>query len=366
MNRKKVIIVILMISILTYFGYKQIYANKVSENTYYGTVEAETVNVSSQIQGNIENINVEEGQTIKAGDIIASMDDSESKIKLDISNISKESAKNELQNLKNGTRQEEINVQEAVVKQFEAQINQGEVLLKQAENNLNLAKKNLDYYKKVYEDNKSLYDNDAISKSQLDSIKFQYDSAYIGYENAKQQVEYAKAQLDSFKSQLIAAKEKLNLLKNGATDNEKLSAQLNLNQAEKSQELSNINYNKTVIKSPINGVVETVNFKKGEFVNVGSPIATILDMNNLYVNIYVSEKDLTKIKLGKTVKLKSDFIKDKEINGKIIYISNKAEFTPMNIVTKEDRTKLVFKVKVKIIDSIDLVRAGMLMDVYLN
>lgn len=366
MSRKKIIPIVLIISILIYFGYKQIYANKVSENIYYGTVEAETVDVSSQMQGNIENINVEEGQTIKIGDIIANLDDSESKIKLDISNITKESAKNELDSVKDGIRQEEINAQKAVVDQFEAQVKQGEALLKQAENNLNLAKKNLDYYKKVYEDNKSLYDSDAISKSQLDAIKVQYDSAYIGYENAKHQAEYAKSQLDSFKSQLIASKEKLNLLKNGATDNEKLSAQLNLNQAEKSQELSNINYNKTIIKSPINGVVETVNFKKGEFVNVGSPVATILDMNNLYVNIYIPEKDLTKVKLGKTVKLKSDFINNKEINGKIIYISNKAEFTPMNIVTKEDRTKLVFKVKVKILDGLDLIRPGMLMDVYLN
>lgn len=125
MSRKKIIPIVLIISILIYFGYKQIYANKVSENIYYGTVEAETVDVSSQMQGNIENINVEEGQTIKIGDIIANLDDSESKIKLDISNITKESAKNELDSVKDGIRQEEINAQKAVVDQFEAQVKQG-------------------------------------------------------------------------------------------------------------------------------------------------------------------------------------------------------------------------------------------------
>ncbi|WDU83033.1 hypothetical protein [Caloramator sp. Dgby_cultured_2] len=59
-------------------------------------------------------------------------------------------------------------------------------------------------------------------------------------------------------------------------------------------------------------------------------------------------------------------MKDKNIKGEIVYISPEAEFTPMNIVTKEDRTKLVFAVKVKILDHLDSVKPGMLLDVLLD
>jgi HlyD family secretion protein len=63
------------------------------------------------------------------------------------------------------------------------------------------------------------------------------------------------------------------------------------------------------------------------------------------------------------VSIKCDYLKDKVISGKVIYISPEAEFTPLNIVTKEDRMKLVFAVKVKILDNLDSIKPGMLLDV---
>lgn len=366
MKAKKLIPIAIMIGMLSYFGYKYTLASETNKNIYYGTIEAETINVVAETQGKIVSINVEEGQRVKIGDIVAGLNDAESKIKLDIANIAKENAQNELNKVEKGNRAEEINAQKAIVSQCESQVSQGEALLKQAQNNLELAKLNLDVKKKNYDNSKTMFEKNLITQNELDLSKNQYDAGVYSYENAKEHVEYANAQLNAFKAQLKAAKEKLNLLVNGATDNTKLSAKLNLNQAEKSAELTKLNGDKNIIKAPIDGVVETVNFKKGEFVNVGSPIATILDTSNMYVTVYVAEKDLPKIKLGQAVKLKSDFIKDKNINGKVTYISSEAEFTPMNIVTKEDRTKLVFKVKIKVLDNLDLVKPGMLMDVYLE
>ncbi|KRQ86541.1 p-hydroxybenzoic acid efflux pump subunit AaeA [Caloramator mitchellensis] len=366
MDKKKFIPIVLVVAVLSYLGYIKIMAKEANGNVYYGTVEAETINVSAETMGKISEINVQEGQTVKLGDLIASLAGDESRIKLDIANINKENAKNELSKLEEGNRVEEINAQRAIVNQAQSQVNQGEALLKQAKNNLDSAKINLDYRKKIYEDYKNLYDNNSISKYEFEAAKNQYDLANVNYKNALEQVNLVKSQLEASKFQLKAAEERLNLLVNGATDKTKQSAKLNLQSAEKSSELSKINYDKNNITAPVDGIVETINFNKGEFVNVGSPVATILDINNVYVNIYVPEKALPEIKLGQDVTLKSDFIKDKTIKGKVVYISPEAEFTPMNIVTKEDRTKLVFKVKVKVVDNLDLVRPGMLMDVVLD
>lgn len=366
MSKKKLIPIILIASLLSYLGYKQISAKQNNTNIYYGTVEAETINVPSELQGKISEIKVEEGQIVKSGDILVFLNDAESRIKLDMSELSKENAENELKKIEDGNRIEEINIQKSIVAQSKSQVNQGEILLNQAQNNLENARINLDYKKKIYEDNKTLYENGSISKYEFDTLKNQYDSALINYKNAAEQIEYAKSQLNSFKAQLNASNEKLNLLLKGATDKTKLTAKLNLSQAEKQEELSKINFDKNIITSPAYGIVETVNFNKGEFVNIGSPVATILDINNMYVKIYVPEKILSSIKTGQEVSLSSDFIKDKKIKGKIIYISPEAEFTPMNIVTKEDRTKLVFEVKIKILDGLDILKPGMLIDVSLN
>jgi HlyD family secretion protein len=86
----------------------------------------------------------------------------------------------------------------------------------------------------------------------------------------------------------------------------------------------------------------------------------------MWVKVYVPESILPSIRLNKEVTLKSDFLKDKTIKGKIIYISPEAEFTPMNIVTKKDRMKLVYEVKIKILDNLESVKPGMLMDVNLK
>ncbi|CCJ34117.1 HlyD family secretion protein [Caloramator australicus] len=364
--KKRIIPIILLLVTLSYLGYKKVLSKTSNENTYYGIVEVETVNASFEIAGRIKEIFVQEGQEIKEGDKLASLYSKEGEIKFEMANLSKEGALNELDRVKEGSRREEIDIQKALVEQAKSQVEQGQALLNQARNNLNIAKINLDYKRKIYEDYKELYDKNSISKFELDNAKNQLDLAEKNYVNAKEQLNFAQSQVESFNANLKAQEAKLKLLTSGATDNMIKSASIGAEQAEKNLELSKINIDKYTLTSPIDGIVETVNYNKGEFLQTGSPIVTILDKNNMYVKIFVPEKVLPDIKLGQNVILKSDFMKDKNIKGEIVYISPEAEFTPMNIVTKEDRTKLVFAVKVKILDHLDSVKPGMLLDVLLD
>lgn len=337
--------------------------NRNDEFIFSGTAEADEINITSEIAGRLKDIKVQEGQRIDAGTIIASIDSPESLIKLQQSEISLKSAQNDLSKINEGSRAEEIKVQQAMVSQAEAAAKQGEALVKQAKSNLDIAQANYDYKLKIYNDTKTLYDSGFESQSALDSIKNAVDNAKSVRDNASYALDSAKAQLDSFKAQLNAAKQKLNILVNGATERDKNTVQYGVDLANKNYELSKLAFNKSNITAVSGGVIESINYKQGEYVTPGNPIATLLDIQNMYVKIYVPEKMLPQINLGKEVAIKSDFLKDKTIKGKITYISPEAEFTPMNIITKKDREKLVFAVKVKILDNTESIKPGMLLDV---
>ena len=85
----------------------------------------------------------------------------------------------------------------------------------------------------------------------------------------------------------------------------------------------------------------------------------VSDLSSVDLVVYVSEEDLGKVQLGQTANIKTDTYKDKTYEGKVIYISPEAEFTPKNIQTKDERTKLVFAVKIKIPNPNYELKAGM-------
>lgn len=333
------------------------------EFIYSGTAEADKYNITSETAGRVKEMKVEEGQAIKEGDLVALLDTTEGSVKLEQSELALKSAQNELDKVNEGTRTEEINAQKAAIAQSEALVAQGQAALNQAVNNAAAAQTNYDYKAKLYNDAKADFEKGIGTQAALDSLKNALDNAKAALDNSKLSVESAKSQLNGSKAQLQAANQKLNLMANGATGKTKTGVQYGVENASKGVELSKLALDKGNILSSTAGIIETINFKKGEYVAPGNPIATLLDIKNMYVKIYVPEKVLPSLKLDQEVTMTTDFIKDKTIRGKITYISPEAEFTPMNIVTKKDRMKLVYGVRVKILDNIDEIKPGMLMDI---
>lgn len=364
--RPIIIFAVILIGLSTFFIIKNNMDKSIDEFQFSGTVEADELNATSEIAGKIKDVKVEEGSRVKAGDIIAELDSSENTIRLKEAEISLQNAENELGKVTDGNRAEDINAQEEVVKQGEALVNQGQSELETAQNNLNNAQANYDYRKKLYDNEAALNKNGYESDQNLDTTKNNLDNAETALNNAKSAFNSANSEMDNYKAQLAAATDKLNLLVNGATDKDKTTAQYGVEQAQAEYDLSKLTLDKDNIKAASDGVVETVNFKNGEYVSPGSPIVTLLDNKSMYIKVYVPEKILPYIKLNKEVSMKSDFMKDKVIKGEVSYISPEAEFTPMNIVTKEDRTKLVYEVKIKVLDNLDVVKPGMLLDVELK
>jgi len=162
-------------------------------------------------------------------------------------------------------------------------------------------------------------------------------------------------QLDDINSQVDIVNQKIDniQIQRNSVLAEKQSLQAQINQV-------NDLISKCLIRSPAEGTV-LVNFvKQGEFVAPGKPLFTIQDMNRLTLKAYVSETQLTQIKLNQKVKVEVDAIEGtQQLSGKIIWISSEAEFTPKQIQTKEERRNLVYAIKVKVDNQSGILKIGM-------
>lgn len=354
----------ILIAILLYFIVDYIVAKR-EDKIYYGVLEMDKINVSSEIPGKIEVLYVDDGYVVKKGQELVAIDDKENRLKVENSEINLKSSENQLQKTLDGTREEQIAAQREVVKQLETQVDQGRKNLVTLTSSFKFAVSNLENKKKIYNDTKDLFNKKFESQYNLDVARLNYENAQNQFITAQNSLENGKEALLGYEAQKKAADENLRYMVNGFSKRDVESDKLKLQSSEKGLELAKVYADKNKLVSPIDGLVESVNLKIGEVVNPGIAVVTMLDMNNLWTKIYVPEKILPLIKLNQKVTVKSDFI-DKDYEGEIVYIASDSEFTPMNIVTKKDRMKLVYEIKVKVLNNDGGLKSGMLVGVDLG
>lgn len=121
------------------------------------------------------------------------------------------------------------------------------------------------------------------------------------------------------------------------------------------------NINKSYIKIPINGMIQTKYAKQGEFAQPGKTLFKISNTENIILRAYVTANYLTQIKINSGAKIYADFgeTEKKEYQGNVVWISDKAEFTPKTIPTRDERSNLVYAVKIKVNNNDGLLKKGM-------
>jgi HlyD family secretion protein len=118
-------------------------------------------------------------------------------------------------------------------------------------------------------------------------------------------------------------------------------------------------FDERLISAPVSGTVLVKAVEKGELAIVGSAIVTMADLSEVYLTVYLAEKDVGKVNLGEEVTIYVDSYPDEKFTGRISYISDKAEFTPKVIQTKEERVTQVFAIKIKIANPENKLKPGM-------
>lgn len=120
-----------------------------------------------------------------------------------------------------------------------------------------------------------------------------------------------------------------------------------------------------VIYSPISATVLSRNLEVGEMAFPGSAILTVGDLSVPWIRVYVSAVDLKYVSLGRKAFVMVDAYPDEKFYGKVVAISNKAEFTPKTIQTKDERVKLMYAVKIRLENPKGKLKAGMPADAYI-
>ena len=339
MKKKLVFIVIVLVLItLSVLGYRNYLNRPAGVITYSGTIEGTELPVQPELGGRIVDLPVREGQIIKAGDIVAKLEDSQAKISLASAKSQQTQAQAKLNDLLGGARVEEIRRLEYVVTQTKT--------------NLAALEPNIKFEEEDLATNRKLYEGGAVSKQVVDAQQNKIATLKAQYQGVQASVDVAQASVDQAQAGNTQP----------AIQAQKAAVDITAH-AVKAAEL---NLSKLIIKSPSSGQVLYKHVELGQVVNPGTTLVTLLNPNNLWIKVFIPETKLNLVKVGGVVSIAVDSYPDKTFKGQIQYISNQAEFTPKNVQTKEERTTTVYAVKISITEGKDQLKAGMPADVTLQ
>ena len=284
-----------------------------------GTFEVDEVIVSSEIPGKILSFNVHEGDSIPKNKIVGEID---------------------AENLSLQKEQVEATIQALSEKKADV-LPQVSLLQKQLAVQQSQLK-NLLHEKTRFE---NLLKQDAATGKQVDDINAQVDVAQKQIEVTQQQINVQRNTVSTQNRSIMSQGKPL----------EKQVAEIN----DKIQ--------KSNIVNPIAGTVITKYAEEGELTSAGKALYEIADLSEMTLRAYISGTQLSQIKLNQTVQVFVDNGADKykEMNGIVTWISDKAEFTPKTIQTKDERANLVYAIKIKVKND-GYLKIGMYGEVILN
>lgn len=286
-----------------------------------GNIEVTEANVGFKIPGRIVELAVDEGHSVKAGQLLARLDSAELAAVVMQHRASLQEAMTKLSELKAGSRTQEIERAQANVHAYAA---------------------DLEKARKDFERADVLYKNGAISASQFDAALSAFHAKTAQYKSVQ---------------------ETSSLIKEGPRREDIQAAEYRVKQVHAMVSTSEERLKDATLYAPIAGIVIRKNVELGETLGAGTPAFTIGDLENPWVKVYVKEDRLGQVKLGQKAEVKVDSFKGKTYEGTVTFISSEAEFTPKNVQTEEERVKLVFGVKVRVKNENGELKPGMPADV---
>jgi HlyD family secretion protein len=216
----------------------------------------------------------------------------------------------------------------------------------------------LEYAKSDWDRSQTLFKNDDISKQQYDQARTKYDSATAMLRQAQEKESLVKegprkediagARADVARAQAAVQTAEANRLQVKRQEEELGQRQSEILRTEAQAGISQKQLSDTDITTPIDGVVLVKSAEPGEILAAGTTVVTVGDLEHPWLRAYINETDLGRVKLGQKVKLSTDSYPGKVYWGTVSYIASEAEFTPKQIQTKEERVKLVYRIKIEV------------------
>ncbi len=285
-----------------------------------GTIEATTVDLNVKGAGTITTLDLQEGQVVKKDQLLAELSRSDLAAQRERDALGVLVAEAKLADLGSGARGQEI---------------------KEAMANLNISQINLD-------------------KARLDLDR----AAKLAEEGAlpQQELDQARVNFDLKQNLLDVAQARLSLLQSGTRPSQVSAAAAEVERAKAVLKATESMLADMKIYSPIAGTILSKNYEPGEYVPLGTALATIADLSNLWIKVYIPTDDLPAVKLNQQVHftVSGD---ETQYTGTVSHISSQGEFTPKTIQTKQERTNIVFAVKISVKNPANVLKPGMPADV---
>ncbi len=182
----------------------------------------------------------------------------------------------------------------------------------------------------------------------------------------RQQLVAAEGQVAAATARVEAARAQLDLAVAGPKKEQIGAARGDLQQAEASTAAAATRYADTAVRAPRSGTVSEIVLREGETVSPGSTVVRLLDLRHLWLRVYLPVRQFGRIRMGQTARVRADAYPDKVYPGRVIAVSDEAEFTPKNTQTTEERVKQVFWLKVEVADESGELKPGLPADVELD
>lgn len=288
-----------------------------------GIIEVTQVDVAFEVAGRMIERNVDEGAMVDKGEPVGKLDDREYRLRVERARAAKDSTDAHYRMMTKGSREQEVARALAAREAADAE---------------------LAMQTREYDRINRLHGEGIVAQTDVDRLGNLLASARASHDQAVQQ---------------------LDQLREGFRTEEIEGARADLQRASADLDLAELDLARCQLFAPAAGRVLSKSREPGEMVQPGTPIVTLGDLSRPWVNVYVGERDLGKVHLGMAAQVTVDSFPTQPFNGKVTFISERAEFTPKNIQTPDERVKLVYRVKVEVDTRDEALKPGMPADAVL-
>lgn len=295
-----------------------------------GHVEATDVRVAPEVGGRIVNLPLKEGDRVEVGAVVLGLDTRDAQLAIDRARAEQRAAEAQLRLLQAGSRPEEIRQSDA-----QAQAARDEAQAARAE--LAAAEADLQRFEALLEAN-------AGSRKQRDDARTRRD--------------VARERVQAADSRLRAAEQGTVKLRAGARPQEIDVARARVAAAVTQVAAAEELLKDSEVLSPARGVVSEKLAEIGEVIAPRAPVLVITDLDNAWADVYVPEPVIPRLRLGQAATVFTD-AGGSGLQGSVTFISPKAEFTPRNVQTAEERSKLVYRVRIAVDNKQGVLKSGM-------
>lgn len=309
-----------------------------------GNVDGDLIALNTKYAGRIDQIFVQDGQSIKKDDNVAILQSDEDEAQLRSLGDGIASAEASLEALIQNSAITKESIPLEIVKA------QNTLFIaiaqkKELEDSLGTLKEQMEQDERDLARNSSLFDKNLISQQSYEYIKLKSQSSKNNYASQSQRISQAQKNIDIAGSNLALSQsqsKKIPVLEANVE-----AAKKSISSLKASKERTQIMINDMTLKSPVNGFVVEKIANKGEVLNSGMIVATLIDPQSLYLKIFIDTMQNGKIKVGDKAVIFLDAYPDKPIEAMVARVAQDAEFTPKEVSVRSDRIQRVYAVHLK-------------------